>query len=811
MKINLKLTLLFGLLVVTAALVPIFLTSGTKVSAGIQQPPNCTPFLILFKRCMNQGYFTGSRSDTSGDTAAQFPLPNTYPYADNPFFPGGAALQWSFPAVPGCQDAVQTTCTKNATYTETFLKLMLGDINGAYNCAQFPLNAYDACGQTKVKALGAAMIIDTFLGQNGTNYGNWNWGDPIANYFPVVGAGIQYARDNFGTFASMVRAFNNNGQVIWSDFMVLPSNHFNSTGMNYGLDDEFFVNTDQVIGQFITFVDTNGNPMYIVNRSCGNIEGSPLITIPSAPSYVQGRLFRDDNGNGVRDAGEPIIQSNGSCAAGGDTKVTVNGVYVTVNDIAGSYYPNQCNSPGNTDPYYIIPVTSFKAHTFSVVPPGGWQPSGVFGDCGTNITGSVTCNVQQGKVYNVWFGIKPLTPSCGGVTTSPAVPEPGQQFSVTVSFATSTATSTSFTYTATLSIPGISIPGPNPIGGTFAANSTSSGPITFSGLTAPAGTYAGTYTIGGGTVSLTCSFGNGVPTNPPPVVVAAKPYLRVYGGDVQAGRSTPDSSGSCNANSISNAGIVTYNKDSAGAFAGAGSQYLAAAPGSIYQFASAALRASAPQPASGLTLSNTSNPPWGGAFGTANLVCASDYSKVSGTPLPNPPDVGGGYMTIANNTHTVLTYTGNAYLSHNICYNSCGGNPSYSVGQIPSFYLVVTGNIYISSGVTQLDGVYIALPDSAGNGGRIYTCASGAGSAILGGSIYDNCQNPLTVNGAFIANQVKFLRAKGTLKSSATDHSADGNISELFNYTPELWLNSPGLFPTTTPSDDAITSLPPVL
>jgi hypothetical protein len=132
---------------------------------------------------------------------------------------------------------------------------------------------------------------------------------------------------------------------------------------------------------------------------------------------------------------------------------------------------------------------------------------------------------------------------------------------------------------------------------------------------------------------------------------------------------------------------------------------------------------------------------------------------------------------------------------------------------MPLFQLVVRGNIYISESVTQLDGIYIAQPTSATNG-NIYTCASASGVPVATNdtAIYTRCSNTLTVNGAFIAREVQFLRTRGTLsQSSPAELSTSGNIAEVFNFSPATWIQQPPVPTDMLEGYDAITSLPPVL
>ncbi len=337
---------------------------------------------------------------------------------------------------------------------------------------------------------------------------------------------------------------------------------------------------------------------------------------------------------------------------------------------------------------------------------------------------------------------------------------------------------------------------------------------------------------------------------PPPL----EPYLRVYGGDVVAGSGL---GAACKptyplgiASKIPQ--IIAYNNYPSGPGGSGSATNLAAfALSIITQFTSATGRVSpnVPLPGKGLSFSNTiGDPNFGGNFNTTTpaggttLGCANDYTAPSGlTPLPIS-DVGsavlnsGSYsMGSAGITSSLpgigldssghgkkiaIYATGNVFIVGNqIIYANSGSWTS--VDQIPSFYLVVRGNIYIDSSVTKLDGVYVALPDPVTNAdGVIYTCANTTNTTspplylYKTATLYTPCNNQLVINGSFIAKQVKFQRTHGDIPSSSNAQLyTDTNIAEVFRYGPELWLNgaAAGTSSQTAPKYDAITSLPPIL
>ncbi|HSW79830.1 MAG TPA: hypothetical protein VLG47_03570, partial [Candidatus Saccharimonadales bacterium] len=74
----------------------------------------------------------------------------------------------------------------------------------------------------------------------------------------------------------------------------------------------------------------------------------------------------------------------------------------------------------------------------------------------------------------------------------------------------------------------------------------------------------------------------------------------------------------------------------------------------------------------------------------------------------------------------------------------------------------------------------------------------------LDDTLYNKCNNKLTVNGSLIAKQVWMTRTTGTLFGNTP--------AEVVNYTPETWLNKfPACADNAASGYDAITELPPVL
>jgi hypothetical protein len=307
------------------------------------------------------------------------------------------------------------------------------------------------------------------------------------------------------------------------------------------------------------------------------------------------------------------------------------------------------------------------------------------------------------------------------------------------------------------------------------------------------------------------------------VRIVAKPYTRVFRGDVAVGGGLADSSGSCVNNP--QAVIVGWNQRGA-TYAGAGAQYAVMALNQIFDFTSSigntAGGASKPQ---GLSFRNTvtdaANGNFGGNFGS--LPCIPDHyatMPTSTSALPatvaamtsnsyagtGPVTLGGGGIVNPNNRISVYI-DGDVYITSNITYSG-----TWSVGSIPMFRLIARGNIYIDNDVSQLDGLYVAQRNGS-SGGIIYTCTTSAAPLVpTDPAFFAACDNSrLQVNGSLVAHQVQLGRTAGTVSQSTdSETAAGGNAGEAITYGPIMWIPQP----TGTGAAaeyDAITTLPPIL
>jgi hypothetical protein len=307
------------------------------------------------------------------------------------------------------------------------------------------------------------------------------------------------------------------------------------------------------------------------------------------------------------------------------------------------------------------------------------------------------------------------------------------------------------------------------------------------------------------------------------VRIVARPYLKVYGGDVSVGGGIETAQNVCANNP--DASIIGWNKHNS-TYSGAGVQYAAVALGIISNFSSAqSAGTSAAEPVA-LSFANTATNEGSGVFGGSfgSVPCITDYySKKPDTPNISVSAInlsplgsgsyyyngGNGVATLGGNVNPgnriFLYVEGDLRITSNITYPG-----SWTHNNIPLLQLVVRGNIYIAPGVTQLDGIYIAQPNGS-NGGTIYTCSNGI-PLIVPNASYTTCNNKLTINGAFVAKSVEFLRSRGTLSQSReVEPSGQPNVAEVFNFNPALWIPQPAPAGGTADDYDAIISLPPIL
>lgn len=210
---------------------------------------------------------------------------------------------------------------------------------------------------------------------------------------------------------------------------------------------------------------------------------------------------------------------------------------------------------------------------------------------------------------------------------------------------------------------------------------------------------------------------------------------------------------------------------------------------------------------------------WGGIFEGAalNAHCIPDYynTKQDGTPpawsgnfsASSPTNQfrwGGGDIsgTVPLGKTVIIFASGDVRITGTGIRYASG----YTIDNVPKFALVVQGNIYITPGVTQLDGWYIAQPrpSNISGTGVVWTCNNGT-STVSDTFIRSNCNSQLIIKGALTAKQVNLSRISGNLGSGS---------AEDINFSPEMILGGPffegGPGSSTTGVIQSLISLPPV-
>ena len=335
------------------------------------------------------------------------------------------------------------------------------------------------------------------------------------------------------------------------------------------------------------------------------------------------------------------------------------------------------------------------------------------------------------------------------------------------------------------------------------------------------------------------------------------PYVHILGQDASAGgRFANGLLDKCSSGAMSSGSIAAYTRTNGALTRGSGSQFGALASKIITGFDTAIRRpaSSLPTASTGLTFANTATPL--GNLGAQH--CVPDYFSTRPTdvmPLAdgnldqfNGTGKTGAYSFTGDLTITrsgpsagiergnriAIYVIGDVYIEKNIEFRTAGWT---TTEDIPSLYIIARGNIYISPGVDVLDGVFVAQPSGV-NDGVINTCAPGF-NRFGASALFNNCSGrQLTVNGAFVARDINFLRTFSSLRTSlggeqanaaSTTGNCSGNVrigsrssadtnhdcaAEIINFSPETYLSEPSMLPVGGPAlgkYDYITALSPVL
>lgn len=304
-----------------------------------------------------------------------------------------------------------------------------------------------------------------------------------------------------------------------------------------------------------------------------------------------------------------------------------------------------------------------------------------------------------------------------------------------------------------------------------------------------------------------------------PLYIVDQPYYRAYGNDIV----------SCGTGNVlqhtPGAPVNAFNQ-----YRGGAAQLAIFATGQIQGVLPGAMDTRGAGELHELGFSNTANVNIaGGRYGGAFSSCYAgiDYTINRDAPILTSNNLGSGAIgsgeyyssgnvtnlngNIPNGRRVVVYVDGNVDV-RDIQYSSTSWG---SLDEIPQVTVIATGNIYIHSGTTEIDGHYIAQGDiftCAGTGSdtNLTTANSNSGTRAY---LVSNCNNKLTINGSLKANHIHFLRINGTLADGDTfEEPTSGNIAEVIRFSPEAYLTEGGgltPLPESNPNIDSIISRPP--
>ncbi len=581
-------------------------------------------------------------------------------------------------------------------------------------------------------------------------------------------------------------------------------------------DDLFYFDPDTRLSLVIRF---NGAIVSVIKIDCANpLDGNPGIPNGggSNPATLEGFVLEENTGNqlpanttvsGVGTAANTGVFRFNSAAPGYSPDVPAGWHDVWVDNIPSGYSVVGSTLCGGSSPCGPgQPTSSTSGQNYA---PGNFR----------------TINFDPDSHHHLrWILRKNLALSCIPPTVTPGVVEPSTSYSVQVGVnvqpaAFAAAYAAGATATVRVTGPGVNSSNTVPVSasGTVVRGTVSPGPTNNTGV------YTITFTITGPLGSITCDTAIS-PGNT--FSVGYHPYFRVDAGDVTAGAGFTKPDGTCTASTA--AQIRGSNTGAGGtpAFLGAGAQLGALALGTISNFPTSTNEGGGSSGVGaatriGLTFANI---PTMGDFGS--LPCTPDYATEALTTATSVTPLGTGsydLATLASGTYqvasgnvtlsgnipqgrkvTIVVMGGTAIIDGDITYGGYAG-----LSDAPQFKLIVAngGNIKIKNDVTELHGVYMALPNASGTGGELSTCynvLTGADSVD-----YTTCNHKLTFYGAVVVNTLLLERTYGSVSSGG---GSPREPAETFNNSPELWgAPGPGTAAAATEPYDSIVSLPPVL
>lgn len=757
----------------------------------------------IYGRAEFRGYFTNSL-DSSGWEVLNASCSTSGEYGPYYYYNGNTYCN----AIP--RDL--NTAAELKTFIEG--RINNGVPNGSYG---FGSGTY---GDTRAKT-GAAMIVHTMLNT------------------PVASRSRPPSAQQLVQWRALVDKYAAAGLIRWStDYNFTINSLYQATDNSPSPNDVAFYDEDNnhdgipdvFDGYGILFLNPSGGVEYAIRRACGNpvSNGDPG---PLPDFAITGQSVVN---NPTPRPGDSIIFRH-SLTNSGPQSTSPTSIGWTVHNMPPSGSGNSIASGssiqavGGPNTVYTEPALTVPFGT----PVGTqycrqirWTPTSATNYGTTN--GATVCATVQGS-----FSLSPIvTVRVNGATVSGNIVEPGDTVTFTYTVNNSASGDSSGTSCTALGQTFNSYhPAPTPPEVLSTPIPGMGCPRNFPGS---ARTDLTTETIPAASVVANRSICRSLSINPATpgggslgteacAYVATKPYARVYGGDVMVGGGYETAPGVCTNNQ--DAAVIGWNKGASGSYGGSGVQYAVYALSAIFDTASALGSSGGASPPTGLSFGNTSadaaNGLFGGSFGSAPCI-TNYYAGLPGSTLALPGTVGGmsdgaysgtgditlGGGTVNSNNHIDVYVDGDVFISGNITY---GGSGSWTSASIPSFRLIVRGDIFIDNDVSQLDGLYVAQANGAA-GGNIYTCALDFTPLALNGALASTCDNAsLTINGGLVANRVHLSRTVGTLRqSSAAEGPSSTNIAEVINFGPSLWIPQP-VDRSGPYKYDSITSLPPVL
>jgi hypothetical protein len=568
------------------------------------------------------------------------------------------------------------TCSSSRTCQN----VLSGGVNpsnlGTYNASDFVnrINGYlYGNGQDPV---GAAFIVLTMLGYDQSQYGNWGssgWG------------GVSFARTQFSRWEALVRSYDAAGRANFNAYVSYTINTYYQSGPF----DVSWYSQNEAKTWAIVFTSPGGG-QYIIKHDCGNpigdMTGLPVLPPPIDFDITGYTTLAPGDANpkpGDTITFDHYVKNNGP------TSTSPTGIWwASWDDSKSTWVGTGGGAVGVMSAGQVSHVAKEEYTVLAGTPPGtkicrivGWDPvnsEGAHDGRGSPVCATVAYDFSLTPIINP-------TISSGG-----DIAEVGDKITFTYLVRN---TGLTMSKTATCSIYAKTFAGSHDATNPPAASPPagwSGGPATGCPRTFPLNA---TTTLVPETVDATpmnSSVCRSLYVSPESetsnatkgaevcVKVAAKPYVKTYGGDLSAGGGVETSTTSCA--QTAKAGIVGWNTRNAN-FTGASSQYAAFALSTINDVATTQGGGGAAAPsglAFGNTVTNIASGVFGGQF--SSVPCIHNYYGDK-PPTATPIAVDSTSVSLASGSYSKagnLTITGG------------------SVGASKRINIYVNGNVYIS-------------------------------------------------------------------------------------------------------------------